>query len=206
MSARKVKAKKSPETDQLRKDFIRTFSERVEARLKYTDKGRAADYIGCSADTITNWLQSTLPDIFEDTRRAALRVLDIAPASVPFGTIIQVHTDGIKTCDAPNVRELPPAMAQDGPAPNAANLDPATMHRLCDQLIARMQDKSLPISEADLVLYRRMLAVIQSVTAHLPNGPTPPTPPDEPSAGNGTTPDEEPPESDDGFDDDGVIP
>jgi hypothetical protein len=69
-----------------------------------------------------------------------------------------------------------------------------------------MQDKSLPISEADLVLYRRMLAVIQSVTAHLPNGPTPPTPPDEPSAGNGTTPDEEPPESDDGFDDDGVIP
>jgi hypothetical protein len=247
MSARKVKARKSPEIDQARKNFIRTFSERIEPRLEHRDKGQAAAEIGCSADTITNWLQTTLPDIFEaqrfadflgvrpawlsfgelpedrasdllvtliadglnraskDTRCAALRVLGIEPDSIPPGTVIQVHSDGVKTYEPPDHGiQLPVAKAQEDPAPYAGALDQETMHRLCDDLCARMVQPDLALSAEDAALYRRIAAVIQSVIEHLPTGPTLPTPPVEPSAEDGTTPGGGPLVSDDDSADDGA--
>jgi hypothetical protein len=143
----------------------------------------------------------------DDTRRAALRVLGIEPDSMPIGTVIQVHDDGFKTYEPPDHgTQLPVAKAQEDPAPYAGALDQATMHRLCDDLCARMKDPTLALSADDTALYGRIVAVILSAIERPPTEPTPPAPPGAPNAGDETTHGEDRLVSDDGPADNGATP
>jgi hypothetical protein len=142
-----------------------------------------------------------------DLRQAALRVLNIDPQALPAGTVIQVHRDGVKTFDPPkHTIQLPMAKAQEDPAPYGGTLDANTMHRLCDDLCARVQNPELPLSPADAALYRRIAAVILSAIGPRPTTPTPSIPPGALNVEGETTHGEDRPVSDDGPADDGATP